>query len=166
MNESVPPHESEPTSGKKTSSGTKTRDPVRAWTFILLSVAFVVLIIHLRADRFTPYTSQARLNALVVPVAAEVAGQVVAVHASNNQRVEAGQTLFEIDRARYALAVQTAEANLQAARQAVGASTANVEAARASVASARANLERTTSDYARLRRITEEDPGAVSERRV
>lgn len=142
------------------------RDPVRTWTFILLGVAFMLLVIHLRADRFTPYTSQARLNALVVPVAAEVSGTVVAVHASNNQRVQAGQTLFDVDRERYELGVQAAEANLEAARQAVGASAANVQAARASIASAQANLERTTLDFERLQRISEEDPGAVSERRV
>ena len=150
----------------ETATASRVRDPVRTWTFILLGVAFVLLVIHLRADRFTPYTSQARLNALVVPVAAEVSGTVVAVHASNNQRVESGQALFDVDRERYELGVQAAEASLEAARQAVGASAANVEAARASIASAEANLERTTLDFERLRRITEEDPGAVSERRV
>lgn len=152
--------QAEPTATKRP------RDPVRTWTFILLGFAFVLLVIHLRADRFTPYTSQARLNALVVPVAAEVSGTVVAVHASNNQRVEAGQALFDVDRDRYELGVQAAEASLEAARQAVGASAANVEAARAAIASAQANLERTSLDFERLQRITEEDPGAVSERRV
>lgn len=147
-------------------AASRVRDPVRTWTFILLGVAFILLFIHLRADRFTPYTSQARLNALVVPVAAEVSGTVVAVHASNNQRVEAGQALFDVDRDRYELGVQAAEASLEAARQAVGASAANVDAARASIASAQANLERATLDFERLQRITEEDPGAVSERRV
>ena len=141
-------------------------DPVRRWTLILLAVALLLLVIHLRADRFTPYTSQARLHALVVPVASEVSGSVVAVSVSSNQEVVAGQELFRIDRDRYELAVQTAEANLAAARQAVGASAANVEAARASLASAKANLERSSQDYERLKRIVEEDPGAVSQRRL
>ncbi len=141
-------------------------DPVRKWTLILLGLAMLLLIIYLRADRFTPYTSQARIHALVVPVAAEVSGSVVSVAVSNNQQVTAGQELFRIDNERYLLAVQTAEANLEAARQAVGASAANVAAARASVASARASMERAASDYARLKRIAEEDPGAVSQRRL
>lgn len=147
----------QPTAGK---------DPVRKWTLILLGIAMVLLIIYLRADRFTPYTSQARIHALVVPIAAEVSGSVVSVSVSNNQQVSAGQELFRIDNERYSLAVQTAEANLEAARQAVGASAANVAAARASVASARASMERATSDYTRLQRIAEEDPGAVSLRRL
>jgi multidrug resistance efflux pump len=141
-------------------------DPVKRWTLVLLAVGLVTVAVHLAADRFTPYTAQARLNALVVPVAAEVAGSVVSVDVANNQRVEAGQTLFAIDSARYELAVQTAEANLESARQAVGVSTANVEAARAAVASAESRLNQATLDFERLQRITEEDPGAVSERRV
>jgi multidrug resistance efflux pump len=151
--------EPEPVPGQKT-------DPVRRWTLILLAVALLLLVTHLRADRFTPYTSQARLHALVVPVASEVSGSVVTVSVSSNQAVVAGQELFSIDRERYELAVQTAEANLEAARQAMGASAANVESARASLASAKANLERSSQDYERLKRIVAEDPGAVSQRRL
>lgn len=141
-------------------------DPVRRWTLIILGLALALIVIHLLADRHTPYTSQARLNAFVVPVAAEVSGTVVAVEVANNQTVSAGQTLFEIDPSRYDLAVQAAEANLEAARQAVGVSTANVEAARAAVASAQSVLRQSEQDYDRMRRIREEDPGAISERRV
>ncbi len=141
-------------------------DPVRRWTLILLALALILLVIHLRADRFTPYTSQARLNALVVPVAAEVSGSIVAVEVANNELVTAGQTLFRIDPDRYELAVQTAQANLEAARQAVGVSTANVESARAAVSSAQSRLRQSTLDFERLQRIAEEDPGAISERRV
>jgi multidrug resistance efflux pump len=141
-------------------------DPVRRWTLVLLAVALLLLVTHLCADRFTPYTSQARLHALVVPVASEVSGSIVTVSVSSNQAVVAGQELFSIDRERYELAVQTAEANLEAARQAMGASAANVDAARASLASAKANLERSSQDYERLKRIFGEDPGAVSQRRL
>ena len=82
-------------SGQEPGSGQKT-DPVRRWTLILLAVALLLLVIHLRADRFTPYTSQARLHALVVPVASEVSGSVVAVSVSSNQEVVAGQELFRV----------------------------------------------------------------------
>jgi len=139
---------------------------VRRWTLILLGLAVVLLVVHLLADRFTPWTSQARLNALVVPIAAEVSGAVIEVGVANNERVNAGQTLFRIDPDRYELAVQAARASLEAARQAVGVSTANVEAARAAVSSARSRLTQATLDFERLQRIAEEDPGAISERRV
>jgi multidrug resistance efflux pump len=74
--------------------------------------------------------------------------------------------LFEIDRNRYELAVETAEVNLQSARQATGASTASVDAAAANLASVQAGRIRSEQDAIRLRRIKEEDPGAISDRRL
>ena len=142
------------------------RDPVRRWTLIILGACAVLMVYYLIADRVTPYTTQARVHAFVVPVAAEVAGTVTEVPVRSNQVVTAGELLFQVDRERYALAVETAEVNLQTARQATGASTANVDAAAAQVASARAALVRSEQDAVRLRRIKDEDPGAISDRRI
>ncbi len=141
-------------------------DPVRKWTLIVLGGCVVLMFWYIAADRITPYTNQARVHALVVPVAAEVSGAVTSVSVSNNEFVSAGQELFAVDRNRYQLAVETAQANLQSARQATGVSTANVDAARASVDAARAGMIRAEQDAVRLRRIKEEDPGAISDRRL
>ena len=121
---------------------------------------------YLVSDRITPYTNQARVHALVVPVATEVSGIVTNVAVSNNEVVSATQELFQVDMNRYQLAVKTAQANLQSARQATGASMANVDAARASVDAARAGMVRAQQDAVRLRRIKDEDPGAISDRRL
>lgn len=141
-------------------------NPVRKWTFILLAAIILLLTWYLVSDRKAPFTSQARVHALVVPVAPEVSGTVVAVEVGNNQRVKTGQPLFRIDSERYRLAVETAEADLQSARQSMGVSSANVSAAEASLASANANLVRYETDAIRMRRIKEEDPGAISQRRI
>jgi multidrug resistance efflux pump len=141
-------------------------DPVRRWTFIVLILCALLLAWYLRADRVTPYSSQARVNALVVPIAPEVSGTLTEVFVGNNQVVRAGQELFQIDIERYRLAVDTAEANLEAARQAVGAARANVAAAEASVRSARASVTRARQDAERMRAIRKQDPGAISERRL
>ncbi len=141
-------------------------DPVRKWTLIILALCGVLMIYYLVSDRVTPYTTQARVNALVVPIAAEVSGTVTDVAVRSNQAVESGEPLFQVDRERYALAVETAEANLQSARQATGASTASIDAAEARRVSAQANLLRAEQDVVRLRRIKQEDPGAISDRRV
>lgn len=141
-------------------------DPVRKWTLIVLGICVVLMFWYLRSDRVTPYTNQASVHALVVPIAAEVSGTVTNVFVANNEFVSAGQELFRIDSNKYQLAVETAQANLQSARQATGASTANVDAARASVAAARAGMVRAQQDATRLRRIKEEDPGAISDRRL
>ncbi len=141
-------------------------DPVRKWTLIVLGACVVLMFWYLVSDRVTPYTNQARVHALVIPVAAEVSGVITGVAVSNNELVSAGQELFQIEPNRYQLAVETAQANLQSARQATGASTASVDAARASVAAARAGVVRASQDAVRLRRIKEEDPGAISDRRL
>ena len=156
----------EPEQESPKSAAGSANDPVRKWTKIILAACVVLLVYYVIADRMTPYTSQARVNALVVPIAAEVSGTVTEVAVSSNQFVEAGDLLFQVDRDRYLLAVETAEANLQSARQATGASTANIDAAQAQVVSAQANLLRAEQDAVRLRRIKQEDPGAISDRRV
>ena len=148
------------------STGKAPMDPVRKWTLIVLGACVVLMFWYLRSDRVTPYTNQARVHALVVPIAAQVSGNVTDVAIANNEYVAADQELLQIDRNQYLLAVETAKANLQSARQATGASTASVDAARASVAAARAGMVRADQDASRLRRIKEEDPGAISDRRL
>ena len=66
-------------------------DPVRKWTFIILAAVFLLLAWYLISDRIAPFTSQARVHALVVPIAPEVSGTVQSIEVGNNQRVTAGQ---------------------------------------------------------------------------
>jgi len=142
------------------------KDPVRKWTFIMLILMSVLFGWYLLADRFTPYTSQARLHALVVPIAPLISGQVDDVYVTNNQRVAAGDVLFRINTDTYELVLAAAEADLQSARQAVGASKANVAAAEASLKAAEAGKTQAEQDAIRMRGIRAEDPGAISERRL
>jgi multidrug resistance efflux pump len=102
----------------------------------------------------------------VVPVAAEVSGTVVEVAVATNQRLRAGELLFRIDPAQYELAVAGAEASLEAAREATGVSEAAIPAAAANVRAAEASLDKARQDAVRLRRIKQQDPGALSDRRV
>ena len=141
-------------------------DPVRKWTLIVLAICSVLIAWYLVADRHTPYTSQARVHALVVPIASQVSATVIDVFVSNNQFVKEGEELFRIDPDRFQLAVETAEANLQSARQATGVSATNITAAEASLGAAIANRQRAEQDVERMRGIREEDPGAISVRRL
>ncbi|MBT8039014.1 MAG: HlyD family secretion protein [Xanthomonadales bacterium] len=144
----------------------KAKDPVKKWTRIILLLALALLAWYLRADRVTPMTTQARVHALVVPVAPEVSGTITQVDVANNQFVEAGQVLFRIDDERYRLGVQQAQAALDQAYSSQGAASANVQAAEATLRSAQAAEERSRLDALRMRRIREEDPGALSARRL
>jgi len=142
------------------------KDPVRKWTFIVLALSIILIIIYLVGDRLTPFTTQARVHAYVIPVAPQVSGRLVSVEVINNQRVKAGQPLFGIDPASYVLAVQSAEAALKNTEQSVEAAVSNVAAASAHVESAKASVWSAEQDATRMRRIREEDAGAISERRI
>lgn len=144
----------------------KKRDPVRLWTFIILILSICLLIIYLVGDRLTPYTTQARVHAYVVPVAPQVAGRLISVDVENNQLVKEGQKLFGIDPGSYELAVQAAEAALKNTEQSIQAGISNVAAAKANVVSAKASVWSAEQDTTRMRRIREEDAGAISERRI
>ena len=142
------------------------KDPVRKWTRVILILAVVLMVWYLAADRVTPYTTQARLHAQVVPIAAEVSGPVTDVAVSNNQVVAAGDILFSVDPGNYEIALENALASLETARQGTGASEAGIDAAEAQLGAARANLRRSEQDVTRLRRIKDQDPGAISDRRL
>jgi len=142
------------------------RDPVRLWTFIVLGLCIILMMVYLAGDRLTPYTTQARVHAYVVPVAPQVAGRLISVDVENNQLVKAGQKLFSIDPGSFELAVQGAEAALKNTEQSIEAGVANVAAASANVDSARASVWNAEQDATRMRRIREEDAGAISERRI
>jgi multidrug resistance efflux pump len=142
------------------------KDPVRKWTFIILALCIVLTGLYLVADRQTPFTTQAKVHAFVVPIAPQVSGNVISVEVQNNDQVIAGQVLIRIDPTNYKLAVATAEAALQVTRQSIDAGVAGVEAAEANVEAARAGMWRSEQDAERMRRIREEDPGAISQRRL
>jgi len=142
------------------------KDPVRKWTFIVLGLCIVLTALYLVADRQTPFTSQARVHAFVVPIAPQVAGNVISVGVKNNDQVAAGQVLIRIDPTDYELAVASAEASLQVVQQSIDAGVAGVEAAEANVEAAKANMWRAEQDAVRMRRIRDEDPGAISQRRI
>ncbi|MCO4863592.1 HlyD family secretion protein [Cupriavidus sp. WGlv3] len=133
------------------------------WVLLLIVIS---LAWYLLADRLTPYTQQARVQAFVVPVAAEVSGRVTKVHVRNNQDVAAGTVLFEVDPQHYRIAVERARAELESTRRQIGASTAGIESAQASLRAARANEVKARQDSERLERLYREDPGTISLRRL
>jgi len=123
-------------------------------------------VLYFVGDRLTPYTSQARVQAFVVSVAAEVSGKVTEVHIRNDDIVEPGQPLFDIDPEQYEIALQRARSDYESVRRSVNAATAGVEAARASLQTAKTNFVMAEKDASRQEGLHEEDPGAISVRRL
>lgn len=141
-------------------------DPAKKGVRVVVLLIVLSLAWYLLADRLTPYTEQARVQAFVIPVAPEVAGRVTRVHVRNNQDVTLGTVLFELDPQQYRIAVDRARADLESTRRQIGASTAGIESAQASLRAARANELKARQDSERLERLYREDQGTISQRRL
>ncbi|WP_347900725.1 HlyD family secretion protein [Pseudomonas purpurea] len=139
-------------------------DPSRKGLKWVLLLVLFSLIWYLLADRFTPYTQQARVGAFVIPVASEVAGRVTRVNVRNNQDIKAGDILFEVDPQPYQIAVDRARADLESTRRQIGASTAGIMSAQASLRAAQANELKARQDNQRLEGLYRQDPGTISVR--
>lgn len=127
-------------------TGEPAPNPVRNIVLIALIILLALFAYHVLSDRFTPYTSQARVVTFLTQVAPEVAGDVQEVGAKDNSRVNKGQLLFRIDPEPYQVAIRAAEANLAVALQAADVSVADVSAARA-------QLHKNRVDFAASRKL-------------
>lgn len=119
-------------------------------TFSLILLTFVWYLI---ADRWTPYTSNGVVKAIVTPLVAEVPGTITHLPVDNGTIVHPGDLLAKIDKKTYEIARDIAQADLKQALQDVGAQSASIEAAQAKVSTAEANLENVRIQSARIFRL-------------
>ena len=145
---------------KKTTEPNKKVDPVRRLTRNMLLVALVLFVWYILADRFAPWTDQARVQAYVVPIVSKVAGRVDEIFVSREQVVKSGELLVQIDPAEYEIAVAHAESELELAGQDTGAETAEISSAQARVVDARVHLDHMQTQAKRI--IEVEKRGAIS----
>src|SRR6185503_18749579 len=131
------------------------RDPVRRWTLIVLGLIVILFLYSLIADRLTPYTSQATVQAFVVRMAPEVAGRVIEVNVIDNQKAKAGDVLFRIDPQPFKIALQQAEAKLAGVGQSIGASTAAVSSAQERLIEAEAKRDNVREQAKRILLLVE-----------
>src|SRR5215469_12513752 len=103
----------------------------RAWIFGVLLLVAVVVAYYILSDRYTPFTTDAYVQAYVVQVAPRVEGQVVNVYVQENQAVKKGELLFEIDPRPFEYQIALLEAKRVAAVQEVAQMESELSAARA-----------------------------------
>jgi len=102
----------------------------------------VVLLIVLGAaffwwrSTFTEDTDDAQVDGNLYQVSSRIAGHVVKVYVEDNQQVQQGQVLVEIDPTDYQVALQQAEADLASAQAQALQATTNVPITRTSVGTA------------------------------
>ncbi len=97
--------------------------------FIIAAV--VILLIAIAAffywrSTYTEDTDDAQVDGDLYQVSSRVSGQVLKVYVDDNQKVEAGAPLLEIDPRDYQVAVEQAEANLASAQASYVQATVNV----------------------------------------
>jgi len=141
----------------------KKSDPIRRITKIVLIVCLIIFIWYLFADRYTPFTDQARIKTLVVPLVPRVSGYLTEVNVRLHSIVANDQLLFQIDKRPYELAVKKAEADLDNVAQQIGVLTATVKSAAGRLGVTKAQLDRAQRNYDRTQIVIEQNPGALSQ---
>jgi multidrug resistance efflux pump len=86
---------------------------------IVVLAAFIAVWMWHHYER-SPWTRDGRVRADVVRVTPDIGGLVTSVAVHDNEAVKAGDLLFVIDRPRYSLAVEQAEASVASARATLG----------------------------------------------
>ena len=143
------------------SAGQTTADPrsrIAPRKIIKWAIAMVVLGVvaaiswhYWRHSQLFVSTDNAYLNANMVEIAPQVAGPILRIHVRDQQSVQAGDPLFEIDPRPYEIALAEAQAQLELARQSNSQDSAAVAAARAQVAQRVAELRIARSNDKRTR---------------
>jgi multidrug resistance efflux pump len=103
----------------------------RVWILFLLLVIAALVAYYVLSDRYTPFTTNAYVQAYVIQVAPRVEGQVVHVHVQENQAVKKGELLFEIDRRPFEYQIALLKAKRVAAVQQVAQMESELCAAKA-----------------------------------
>jgi RND family efflux transporter MFP subunit len=91
-----------------------------AATILIVTLAVVIALWMWNHYERSPWTRDGRVRADVVRVTPDIGGLVTSVAVRDNQPVKAGDLLFVIDRPRYSLAVEQAQAGVASARATLG----------------------------------------------
>ncbi|MBB4132836.1 HlyD family secretion protein [Xanthomonas sp. 3075] len=121
------------------------KNPKVKWTLIVVGVLVAILLViwlayYLIKGRYMQDTNNAYLQADSVAVAPRVSGYVTKVMVGDNQIVDAGQPLLQIDDRTYQANLQQAEAAIAARQADIAAATANVSGQESSLVQARSQV--------------------------
>ena len=116
-----------------------------------VAVLLVATIVWLWVTSGRESTDDAQVDAHVTPIAARVGGTVLRVPVSDNQQVDAGAVLVELDRRDYEIALDRARADLADAKAGATAAAVNVPitttTSAGNVATARGGVEEAQADF-------------------
>ena len=116
---------------------------------IVLIVAGVAGFRYWRESELYVSTDNAYVGANQAEIAAQVSGPVTQVYVRDQQRVKAGDPLFDIDRGPYEIALARAQAQLELARQQAQQQGAGIASAEALLAQRRSEAANARSNWVR-----------------
>lgn len=148
---------------EQTPLATEKKSPIKLISRLVVAFSILFFIWYVLSERHTPYTDQARIKGLVTPITPQVSGYVTDVNVILHSKITAGDTLFQLDRDPFIIAVQKAEANIDNTTQSVAASTSTVKSAAGRLGASRAQLDRAERNWNRVQKVMKENSGALSE---
>lgn len=116
---------------------------------IIVVAAAVAGFRYWRESELYVSTDNAYVGANQAEIAAQVSGPVTSVHVRDQQHVNAGDALFDIDRGPYEIALARAQAQLELARQQMEQEGAGVASAEALLAQRRSEAANARSNWTR-----------------
>jgi multidrug resistance efflux pump len=143
---------------KKEDSGS-----IKKLTQTIFIIAVVIFIWYLFADRYAPFTDQARTKTVTIPIVPKVSGYLSEINVHSQSIVKQGDLLFQIEKKPFELRVKKAKASLDNISQQVGALTATVKSAAGRLGVAKAQLDRAQRNYNRTQQVLKKNPGALSQ---
>jgi len=141
----------------------KEKSSIKKITFFVLSITFLFFVLYVLSDRHTPYTDQARVEGLITPITPKVSGFVTKIKVHLHSQVKTGDTLFQLDKRPFEIAIAQAEANIDNTTQSIAASSASVKSSAGKLGVAKAQLDRAQRNWNRVKKVMLENEGALSE---
>jgi membrane fusion protein (multidrug efflux system) len=134
------------------------RRPLRQRLRLPLMLAGPILVLlaagywYLTGGRYVS-TDDAYIQAARVAISTDISGRVVEIDVKDNQKVNAGQMLFRLDRRPFQIAVDEAKAQLASVRFQIHALKATYHQKRADVRAAEATSEYQEREFERQKRL-------------
>jgi len=123
---------------------------------LVAAIAAAIFIVYEICVLIFAYTGDAYVLSDVVVLSAQIEGPISSLPVHDNEEVKPGQTLFEIDRTPYELAVKGSEAALAQARSNLTLANDELAAGRAGVTSAEAIATNAQAAFARSQQLAKD----------
>lgn len=133
---------------------------IRLWVLAFAGVILLLFAYYVAADRITPYTGNAYLQAFVVQVAPQVENPVVEVLVENGSQVKAGDALYRLDDRRYKQEVARLNATLVEAQATFEELKSQLDALKATVKERQANVTLAEKTYKRTAALVKQQATA------